>query len=80
MGHPLYLTRRIGDHTLYVYNLEHPDMLEAWLGAKLRERGAEAGLTMMARLPRWMKAASARPQVLKALAELREQALREVLS
>jgi hypothetical protein len=79
-GHPLYLTRRIGRNTLYVYNLEHLAMLEDWLGAKLRERGPVEGLTMMARLPRWMKAASARPQLLKALAELREQALREGLS
>jgi endogenous inhibitor of DNA gyrase (YacG/DUF329 family) len=76
----LYLSRRIGGHMLVVYNLPHLDALEIWLGARLRERGSVAGLTMMARLPRWMKSASARPLVMKALAELREQALREGLS
>jgi len=75
-----YLSRSIGGHTLVVHNLAHLDALEEWLGAKLRERGPVAGLTMMARLPRWMKAASARPEVLKALADLREQALREGLT
>jgi hypothetical protein len=79
-GYPLYLTREIGAHTLVVYNLQHLDLLEEWLGAKLRERGPSPGLTMMARLPRWMKSAPMRPQLLKALAELREQALREGLS
>ncbi|HYJ81425.1 MAG TPA: hypothetical protein VEW26_01100 [Allosphingosinicella sp.] len=74
-----YLSRRIGAHTLVVHNLAHLDALEQWLGAKLRERGPVAGLTMMARLPRWMKAASARPEVLKALADIREQAYREGL-
>ena len=76
----LYLTRNVGGHTLMVYNLEHLDLLERWLGAKLRERGPVAGLTMMARLPRWMKSAAMRGPVLKALGELREQALREGLS
>lgn len=78
-GYPLYLHRTVGGRTLVVYNLQHLDMLENWLGAKLRERGPVAGLTMMARLPRWMKSASTRPKVLKALAEMREQALREGL-
>lgn len=75
-----YLHRSIGGNTLVVHNLAHLDALEQWLGAKLRERGPVAGLTMMARLPRWMKAASARPEVLKALADMREQALREGLA
>ncbi len=79
-GGPPYLSRRIGAHILVVHNLAHLDALEEWLGAKLRERGPVAGLTMMARLPHWMKAASARTEVLKALADMREQALREGLT
>ena len=75
-----YLYREIGNHTLWVYNLEHLDALEQWLGAELRERPAKRALTMMARLPRWMKAASARPKVLKALAEMRAEAARVGIS
>ena len=48
--------------------------LEDWLGAKVRERGPRAGLTMMARLPRWMKASTNRTKVLRGLAQLRELA------
>ncbi|MES2441302.1 MAG: hypothetical protein V4574_00610 [Pseudomonadota bacterium] len=79
MSLPPYLTRSIGRHTLSVHNLEHLTDLEAWLGATLRERGPVAGLTMMARLPRWMKAASAREPVVRALAEMRAQGEREGL-
>lgn len=75
-----YLYREIGNYTLWVYNLEHLDALEQWLGAELRERPEQRALTMMARLPRWMKAASARPKVLKALAEMREEAARVGIS
>jgi predicted RecB family nuclease len=64
---------------LVVHNREHLEALETWLGAEHRQRGPVAGLTMMARLPRWMKAARAREDVLKALAELREQAQSEGL-
>lgn len=71
-----YLRRSIGNYTLWVYNLEHLTALEEWLGATLRERPEKRALTMMARLPRWMKAASARPRVLRALADMREEAER----
>jgi hypothetical protein len=74
-----YLSRRIGAHMLVVYNQQHLDALENWLGAEHRQRGSVAGLTMMARLPRWMKAARARQDVLKALAQLRGQAESEGL-
>ena len=73
---PLYLTTQVAGETLWVDNLAHLDMLEAYLGAKVRERGPVRGLTMMARLPAWMKAASARPKILRALRRLREQAKR----
>lgn len=77
---PMYLHRSIGGYTLWVYNLEHLKLLEDWLSADLRERGPVAGLTMMARLPLWMKTAANRPRVVRALAEMREQAAREGLS
>jgi hypothetical protein len=71
---PLYLTAQVGGHTLVVDNLAHLDALEQWLGASLRERGPVRGLTMMARLPAWMKSATMRPKILRALGHLRERA------
>lgn len=76
---PPYLQRSFGRHTIFALNREHLDALETWLAAELRERGPVAGLTMMSRLPRWMKAAGARERVLKALGEMRAQAEREGL-
>ena len=79
---PLYLTGQLGRHQLWAYNLGHIDALIDYLSATLRERGDGdlRNKTMMSRLPAWMKAASARPRVLKALGELRERAVREGLS
>jgi len=71
---PLYLQTQVAGETLWVDNLAHLDALEDWLGAKLRERGPQPGLTMMAKLPRWMKASTNRDKVLRGLAQLRERA------
>lgn len=69
-----YLETQVGGETLWVNNLVHLDALEDWLGAKVRERGPQPGLTMMAKLPRWMKASTNRAKVLRGLAQLRERA------
>ena len=71
---PLYLRTTVSGHELAVDNLAHLDALEAWLGASLRERGPVAGLTMMARLPAWMKSATMRPKIVRALRHLRKMA------
>ena len=71
---PLFLQTQVAGNTLWVDNLAHLDALEDWLGANLRERGPVRGSTMMARLPRWMKASTNREKVLRGLAQLRERA------
>jgi hypothetical protein len=73
-GPPLFLTTQVAGETLWVQNLAHLNALEDWLGAKVRERGPQPGLTMMAKLPRWMKASTNRAKVLRGLAQLRERA------
>lgn len=72
-----YLETQVAGETLWVLNLAHLDALEDWLGAKVRERGSQPGLTMMARLPRWMKVSTNREKVLRGLANLRERAEKE---
>lgn len=69
-----FLETQVAGETLWVNNLAHLDALEDWLGAKVRERPAARALTMMARLPRWMKASTNRDKVLRGLAQLRELA------
>lgn len=82
-GLPLYLTIEVQGQDLWVHNLEHLDVLADWLGATLRERNVDGDIynrAMMSRLPRWMKAASARPAVVKGLEALRAKATREGLT
>lgn len=71
---PMFLKVQVGGHILWVHNLAHLDALYAYLGARLRERGWATGLTMMARLPDWMKSASNRPKIMRAMRLLRERA------
>lgn len=81
-GLPLYLATTVRGHRLWVYNVAHLDALSEWLGADLRERpasGPNRNSTMMSRLPGWMTAAAARPQIMKALGKLRDRAIREKL-
>lgn len=73
---PLYLTTWVAGQILWVDNLTHLDALEVWLGATMRERGPVRGMTMMAKLPRWMKSGVNRDKVIRGLRQLRERAMK----
>lgn len=80
-GLPLVLQASYGSKLIWAYNTHHVDLLQEWLEADLRERSLSPHcMTMMARLPKWMKASHARPKVLRALRKLREIAEAENLS
>ncbi|HSI17464.1 MAG TPA: hypothetical protein VK980_06830 [Sphingomonas sp.] len=80
-GLPLYLSEAVGQECLWVYNLTHLTVLEAYLDASLRERAIGLSeMTMMARLPRWMKSAAARPKLRRAFSHLRAKAEQAGLS
>ncbi|MEU8232199.1 hypothetical protein AB0C12_21655 [Actinoplanes sp. NPDC048967] len=72
-GLPLWLrTTCCGGRTLWAFNRAHLELLEGHLAAGLRERGtAGQGLTLLARLPAWLKAGRHRGEVLRALDRLR---------
>lgn len=81
LGLPLWLVTETRHGLLFAYNGEHLAALEAFVGATLRERHAMPSTflrnrTLQSRLPRWMKLAANRDEVLKALARLRERAAR----
>ncbi|MGX8904007.1 hypothetical protein ACR820_01785 [Streptomyces netropsis] len=74
---PLWLQTRCAGHILWAYNEEHVDELDAHIGARLRERGGvRPTMAMFARLPRWMRAAGNRDEVLAGLETLRNLATR----
>lgn len=70
-GLPLWLQAPCCGNVLWAYNAEHLDLLERYVGARLRERGREPEMTMLAKLPQWIKSANNRDQVLKTIRKLR---------
>ena len=68
----LQLDTRLG--TVFAYNEQHLDWLERFVSADLRERThleGRANISMASRLPRWMKLAKNRDDVLRAIEKLR---------
>jgi hypothetical protein len=72
-GAPLWLQAPCCGDLLWAWNLRHLELLAAFVGATLRERPATGtGTGSMAwRLPRWMKLARNRAEVLAAIDRLR---------
>ena len=78
---PLFLVEPVGRELLWVWNRAHAELLAEWLGASLRERSRiPYHWSMVSRLPRWMKQASMREPVMRALDRLRDRALAAGLS
>ncbi|SCF44015.1 hypothetical protein GA0070561_0185 [Micromonospora saelicesensis] len=69
---PLWLRAQCcGGHTLWAFNRTHLDILSGYIGARLRERGpAPGGMTLVARLPNWLKAANNRDELLRVISRL----------
>ena len=75
-GLPLWLQINTRHGILYAYDAEHLEWLSLFVEARLRERRpCEWGWTsgMAARLPRWVKLAKNRDEVLRGLGRLRRR-------
>ncbi|MFJ2774716.1 hypothetical protein [Streptomyces sp. NPDC087300] len=74
-GMPLWLQVETRHGWLWAYNLEHLDLIRCFVQAPLRERGPwyDAGLkmTLVARLPAWIKRSKSRDEVLRAVSRIR---------
>ncbi|MEV4184431.1 hypothetical protein AB0J28_23695 [Streptosporangium canum] len=71
---PVWLQASCCGHVLWAYNVRHLDLLEAYVAAKLRERGdlaAWAPTSLVERLPTWLKTAKNRAEVLRTIGRLR---------
>ena len=68
-GLPLWLQKTFGENLFWAYNTKHLDLLEQYVGAKLRERGINNKGTknslMFSRLPEFIKIAKNREAILK---------------
>lgn len=71
-GLPLWLQAPCCGRTLWAYNGEHLGTLAGYVSAGLREEAQpRAGYTMVEILPRWMKLAKHRREVLRVVDRLR---------
>ena len=70
---PLWLRTTVRGNLLWAYSGEHLGTLEAFVSARVREKPLDTGIrmTMIAKLPKWIKAAENRGAVLKGIARLR---------
>jgi hypothetical protein len=68
---PLWLQASCCGHLLWAYNTGHLDLLQSYIGARLRERGPVPGsMSMAERLPAWLKSASNRQQIVRTCQQL----------
>ncbi|MEU1687208.1 hypothetical protein [Micromonospora sp. NPDC005707] len=71
-GLPLWLSIECRGRVLWAFNAEHLDLLEAYVSARLRERGQDMGSqTLVERLPAWIKDGKHRADVLDGIGRLR---------
>jgi len=68
---PLWLQISCCGETLWAYNQKHLEMLENYVAAKLRERTVRGRNSFLSKLPKWLKSAKNRDEILKAIAKLR---------
>ncbi len=74
-GLPYFLCIAVGPHILWVRNLDHLDLIEAYVKATLRERLLQATrMTLLARLLAWIKSVGNRDDLLRAIKNLRARA------
>ena len=70
---PLWLEISCGGELLWAYNLEHLELLEKYVAAKLRERTKKGRSSFFSKLPKWIKSAKNRDEILKAIQKLKSR-------
>ncbi|HEX2751065.1 MAG TPA: hypothetical protein VHM91_23860 [Verrucomicrobiales bacterium] len=77
--YPVWLAIPCCGETLWAYNREHLDYLDAFVSATLRERpenvpaGSPRNRSLASRLPPWIRSAKNRDRILTAIVKLRER-------
>jgi len=70
---PLWLQIPCCGEVLWAYNQNYLELLENYVGAKLRERTKERRSSFLSKLPKWIKSAKNRDEILKAIKKLKEK-------
>jgi hypothetical protein len=72
-GLPLWLQTPCAGQVLWAWNTWHLDFIGRYVSADLRERTPNINTSLASRLPRWIKSAKHRDEVLKGIARLRSR-------
>lgn len=72
-GLELRLQTACAGHVLWAYNPAHLDFIDRYVRADLREREGTMNGSLVSRLPKWMKAAKHRDEILRAVSRLRQE-------
>lgn len=70
---PLWLQTECCRHVLWIYNEKHLDFVEGYVAASLRPRTTGSDQSLASRLPKWIKSAKNRDDILHGLKKLREK-------
>jgi hypothetical protein len=68
---PLWLEISCCGELIWAYNLKHLEMLEKYVAAKLRERTKKGRSSFLSKLPKWIKSARNRDEILRAIGKLK---------
>jgi hypothetical protein len=74
-GLPLWLQISCCRETLWAYNYKHLEFIENYVSANLRERTPNLNKSVASRLPKWIKSAKNRDEILKAIKKLKSKLL-----
>ncbi|MES2734519.1 MAG: hypothetical protein V4714_22415 [Bacteroidota bacterium] len=70
-GLELWLQSRFRNHLFWAYNLEHLQYMEEYIAAKLRERQDRKYMTLVEKLPEFIKSRKNREDLLKLVEKLK---------
>ena len=70
-GLPLWLTAPCCGEVFWAYDLEHLEIIESYVAAKLRERTNKGRNSFLSKLPKWLKSAKNRDEILRTIGKLK---------
>jgi len=76
-GYDLWLKTTCCGYSFWAFNVRHLDLLESYIGAKLRERTKDEkwgwqNSSLISRLPKWLKSTKNRDEILRSIKYLRK--------
>ena len=70
-GLQLWLTEPCCGEVLWAYNSVHLEIIEGYVAAKLRERTNKGRNSFLSKLPKWLKSAKNREEILRSIGKLK---------